>query len=319
MDSLNASLIQRILDSLEKSAQENPNDDGKYEEIISKNIDIFYQVDQFYKLPVNEISKIVCGVDFSNVKNRASIIQTIIKKTETQHPNESFLLLKSLKAKKYSFSLEECLSILDSYEDYEIFDVICNSLKGKQQNQSQSQHQNDSQSESSSKDKDAFADIKNKPDDFEEDIFTAIQKGKITSVQYLIEVEGRDKNQSNKTGDSPLHWACYLGQDLIVKYLIEKQGVTPEINGNCGYKPLHYACQYRHLSIVQYLVSEAHANIETQSDDGDTPLICAARSGCIEIVKYLLEQGANKDAKNFNGRTAKDMVWRYQDIRALLE
>ena len=68
-----------------------------------------------------------------------------------------------------------------------------------------------------------FIPIKEKPKDFEPDIFKACKEGKLKSVQWLIEKEKINKNQKDEKGNTPIHIACTRGHLPIVQYLIEKQ------------------------------------------------------------------------------------------------
>ena len=67
--------------------------------------------------------------------------------------------------------------------------------------------------------------------------------------------------------------------------------------------PLHHAAINGQINTVKYLVEQG-ANKEAADNDGRTPLWWAAAFyGKIDIVKYLVEQGANKEAADKYGRT----------------
>ena len=162
-----------------------------------------------------------------------------------------------------------------------------------------------------------------KPQDFEPDIFKACRDGKLSSVQWLIEIEKVDKNKklendnyikNNFTNDTPIHIASTHGHLPIVQYLIEKQNVDINIFGHGKNRPLSKACRYGHLHIVEYLISK-DADIQF---GGASPLHEASRKGHIDIVKYLISVGANINAKNQKDETPYDVAAN-SEIRNILK
>ena len=146
-----------------------------------------------------------------------------------------------------------------------------------------------------SKQTDDFKPIKHKPKDFEPNIFKACQKGKFTSVQWLIEKEKVNVYQKEYS-NTLLHVASESDKLHIVKYLIEKQNVDINIKGNDEMTPLHFACSESNLSIVEYLISKG-ADIEAKDYLDKTPLHYACQKGHLKIVEYLVSKGANIEAK----------------------
>jgi len=109
-----------------------------------------------------------------------------------------------------------------------------------------------------------------KPPDFEEDIFEAAAKGKLTSIIYLL----RNGTKVNK------------------KYQKEYY----DGRGMKNSTPLHFSSRYGHLSVVEYLVHQK-ADINANSREG-TPLHIAAQYGHLSVVEYLVNQKADINAKN---------------------
>ena len=91
--------------------------------------------------------------------------------------------------------------------------------------------------------------VTQKPSDFEPDICKAAEEGKLSSVQYLFEIEG----------------------------------INVETNDSYGWTPLHYVSSNGHFDIVQYLVEECHCNVEAKDNDECTSLDYASE----EIRAYL--------------------------------
>ena len=94
--------------------------------------------------------------------------------------------------------------------------------------------------------------------------------------------------------------------------MIEKGADVNAKNKN-GWTALHEA---RTLEVAKTLV-EHGADIEAVNMYGGTPLIYHSDCGRVDIVKYLLSVGANKEAKNNDGKTAYDVG--NSQIRELLK
>ena len=71
-----------------------------------------------------------------------------------------------------------------------------------------------------------------------------------------------------------------------------------------------------HLECAKALLG-AGADINKQGNYGSTPLMFAAMFGKIEVVRELLKQGAKKELKNKDGKTAYDHASN-EEIKALL-
>ena len=162
-----------------------------------------------------------------------------------------------------------------------------------------------------------FQPITEKPKDFDSNLFRACKKGKLTSVQWLIEKEGINKNEKDKYNDAPIHIASKNGHLSIVQYLIEKQNVYKDIVGRYGKTPLHYACQKGHFNVVEYLISKG-ADIDAKDEDEWGLLHYASFNGRTDIVQYLVSKGANKNTKSKSGRTPYDLA-KKEEIRNILE
>ena len=140
-----------------------------------------------------------------------------------------------------------------------------------------------------------FSPLKEKPKNYEPNIFKACKEGNLGSVQWLIEKENEDKNKKVEEDnweleifedDTPIHIASKNGNLPIVQYLIEKQNVDIDIKGLVETTPLQYACKEGHLPIVKYLISKG-ANTKTKKPD--TIINYACQNGHLAIVQYLIE------------------------------
>ncbi|WP_312399048.1 ankyrin repeat domain-containing protein [Chryseobacterium sp.] len=77
-----------------------------------------------------------------------------------------------------------------------------------------------------------------------------------------------------------------------------------------SYNLLAYSIKYERKNIFNYLLNNG-ADVNKECDH-QTPLMVAARYGKAEMGKILLKKGANKNAKNSKGETAKDFSAKYK-------
>ena len=150
-------------------------------------------------------------------------------------------------------------------------------------------------------------------------------------VQYFIESTNIDVDIKGQGGKTPLHYACEFGNISIIQYLLAKGANINAKEDNYGKTPLHYASyfgksnynssegQNQHmLQIVECLVSHG-ADIEAKETLMErTPLHWAAKNGIISLVNFLLSKGANKNAKDINGKTPYEIA-RNDEIKDLLK
>ena len=145
-----------------------------------------------------------------------------------------------------------------------------------------------------------FPPISEKPKDYVNDIFQAVTKGKLTSVQWLIEKENVNKNKKDELIRTPLHWACKKGYFPIVKYLISKGADvnTKDNQGNCG---IHYASKAGFCSIVEYLIEKGNVDKDIKGEKNKTPLYYGCFYGHKPIAQYLISKGADVNLKDKSG------------------
>ena len=144
-------------------------------------------------------------------------------------------------------------------------------------------------------------------------------------AEYLIS-KGANIEAKDDDGNQIIHSASIGGLLPIVQYLIETAKIDKDITNSSGKTPLHYACLYGHERIVEYLISQG-ANIEAKDVNSWTPLHFTAiklasssnwhqSSDKEAITKYLISKGANKNATNKDGKTPYDIAFnsRIKDI-----
>ena len=117
---------------------------------------------------------------------------------------------------------------------------------------------------------------------------------KETVAQQIFSVvpkEGRQKlaNSQNKDGETPLHYCCLMDESVGVAELLLKCGADVNV--------VNLDSQYKVGGFVPVFLT-----------GGRTPLHQACNSDCIEMVELLVENGADVEAKDFDGLTAYDLA-----------
>ena len=134
-------------------------------------------------------------------------------------------------------------------------------------------------------------------------VYAVKEKSKQT-LDYLIELKGVDIDHPNLSGETVLMMASLYGMLPEVKLLVDKRGA--DINKS-GWTPLHYACTEGHLAVADYLINKG-AKVNALSDSDTTPLMMAVRSGNIQLVRLLLDRGADLQIRNHQGYSAIDVA-----------
>ena len=342
-------ILKKFLDEIK--GKNRPEVIISFESILTENIEEICSNKSFFNLPLTNIFSIVSKVNILDLEGAMDIITQIITNTINAHQEEkeTILLLNYLQTNEIDFSLNEIVSILTSFTNCDLLVKFGNLYIIEDVNV-------DYEYELQQKEK-IIVDLKNqlehvinhippieeKPDDYEPDIFKAIQQGKLSSVQYLIEKEGVSTLTKNHVNDSLLHIAAQYNEIIIAKYLIINQKLSPDIRGSSNCTPLHIGCFYGNLPIVQYLIFKTHANYSVLDDNEKEPiqyacynnqlniiqffvetlrvpidkiyqhqtlLHIASDYGLLDIVEYLVKKGANVNIKDGDKQTPFDIACR---------
>jgi ankyrin repeat protein len=135
-------------------------------------------------------------------------------------------------------------------------------------------------------------------------LMLAIQEKSMKTVDYLINAKGIDLNQTNITNETPLMFASLYGMLPEVKILVNQKEVP--VNRS-GWTPLHYACSNGHLDIALFLLDKGAA-VDAPSPNETTPIMMAIRAGNIQLVRLLLDRGADIRIRNQQGFSAIDVA-----------
>ena len=165
----------------------------------------------------------------------------------------------------------------------------------------------------------------------------AASKGYRQMVELLIS-KGADVNTKQQTKYSPLHYAAMHGHYDIAKLLVDaganvnaedSQNRTPlykavlaghkDVAGllvrkkaYVSFSELHFAAFMGDLSEVRGIIEEG-ADVDVKDGQGRTPLLFAALGGNRQVVEFLVEKGADINARNEQGRTILHTIARNGD------
>jgi len=140
------------------------------------------------------------------------------------------------------------------------------------------------------------------------DIFEAAALGRTERVIELISEQPELANSWCADGFTPLHLACFYGQQEVVRSLLAC-GAHPwdRTRSPGGATPLHQAVSTGQRDIAELLL-EHGAEVDARDQSGCTPLHLAAANGDLDIVAALLRFGALPFRQNDEQQTARDLA-----------
>jgi ankyrin repeat protein len=151
-------------------------------------------------------------------------------------------------------------------------------------------------------------------------LLAAILAGQRRSIDFLLDrgvdpnawARGRVRLPRGPEG-SPVFAAAKQGDRQLIRAL-KLHGANLDAasveRGMEGDTPLLYAVRYRELNAARLLI-EAGASVKQRNESGTTALIEAAAlrgAGALDFVKLLLSRGADPDAKDNKGASARDVA-----------
>jgi len=146
--------------------------------------------------------------------------------------------------------------------------------------------------------------------------------GQSEAVNLLL-AAGADPNASDKHGRTPAHlflfkeWPWHGAGDGIAA--LAKAGANLSTKDDQGKAPLHYLAALGNQKPLFFLrgidqaFKDAKVDFQSPDRDGDTPAIIAAKTGTQDIFDWLTKQGADLDATNNRGETARLLMVHNKD------
>ncbi|KAK2786426.1 hypothetical protein FQN53_006581 [Emmonsiellopsis sp. PD_33] len=151
-------------------------------------------------------------------------------------------------------------------------------------------------------------------------IWTAAQSGKLTKGM-LLDFLDQDRdilNREDASGITPLGYALLKGKASVVKLLLDNNSDPDKPMGESidfpdGRTPIYLASIAKppNPRMVQLLLEKGTKTVDQPiaAYKNETPLMAAiSRTKNPEIVKLLVNKGASPDAKNSDGKTARDLA-----------
>lgn len=143
-----------------------------------------------------------------------------------------------------------------------------------------------------------------------DNLFRWVTKRNLIGILAMLK-GGVDPNVKNEQGNTPLIIAASLGDVESVRNLLAYRA-DPNAANKDGNTALIYAARYNHPQIIYELMRPyslvAPVDVNIQNKQGETALYWAASRGYEEAVKRLLAANTNRDLKDKNGLTARDIA-----------
>ncbi len=140
------------------------------------------------------------------------------------------------------------------------------------------------------------------------DVFEAATLGNLARLREVLDRDARQVNVWSADGFTPLHLACFFGQEQSARLLLERGADPAAVAQNpMRVQPLHSAAAGRQLGIMRMLL-ERGAPVNARQHLGWTALHEAANQGNREMVETLLRHGADPALGNDDGKTPADIA-----------
>ncbi len=140
------------------------------------------------------------------------------------------------------------------------------------------------------------------------DVFEAATLGNLARLREVLDRDARHVNAWSADGFTPLHLACFFGQEQSARLLLERGADPAAVAQNpMRVQPLHSAAAGRQLGIMRMLL-ERGAPVNARQHLGWTALHEAANQGNREMVETLLRHGADPALGNDDGKTPADIA-----------
>jgi ankyrin repeat protein len=134
-------------------------------------------------------------------------------------------------------------------------------------------------------------------------------------IAELLIAADADVNATDNRGSTPLDWAIKQKHAEIAD-LLRKHGGKTEDWFKAG-ESIHIAAKAGHIEAVKKHLA-ADVDVDLKANDSWTPLQNAAWYGQEEIAELLVAEGADVNAKDYDGKTPLDLAKRHPEIADLL-
>ena len=136
----------------------------------------------------------------------------------------------------------------------------------------------------------------------------AIFKGNTNIINTLLRF-GADINRKDSLGNNALMYAASYGSAEIIDTLLNYSSNSYRVVDIYGDTPLHNAALLGNTNTLTALMNRTPININAQNIDGNTPLHLAVKNHNSNTYRFLLLKGADYTIKNYDGKTASDLLY----------
>ena len=136
----------------------------------------------------------------------------------------------------------------------------------------------------------------------------AIFKGNTNIINTLLKY-GADICRKDNLGNNALMYAASYGNAEVIDTLLNYSSNSYRVVDIYGDTPLHNAALLGNTNTLTALMNRTPININSQNIDGNTPLHLAVKNHNTNTYRFLLLKGADYTIKNYDGKTASDLLY----------
>ncbi|KLI13114.1 ankyrin [Brachyspira hyodysenteriae] len=136
----------------------------------------------------------------------------------------------------------------------------------------------------------------------------AIFNGNTNIINTLLRL-GADINRKDSLGNNALMYAASYGSAEIIDTILNYSSNAYRVVDIYGDTPLHNAAALGNTNTLIALMNRTPININAQNIDGNTPLHFAVKNHNSNTYRFLLLKGADYTIKNYDGKTASDLLY----------
>lgn len=128
-------------------------------------------------------------------------------------------------------------------------------------------------------------------------------------IQALLLEPGADLLLKDRHGSTPIHILLNRGLADLTKALVEKRSLPGDVADEMGNTILDLAIKNGLDDTALLLIKNSERLDQQEMGTGSTALHFAAEAGDQKIVAALLDAGANRNIRDWKGKTPQDLAY----------
>jgi len=140
----------------------------------------------------------------------------------------------------------------------------------------------------------------------------AVDKGALDCVEFLVGAKADPNMMGKGARFSALHSAIQRGHTGVVQFLVTKGKANVKQASKSGNYPLHLAATKGQAEIGAFLLTQKQVGINNKNKEGDTALHLAAQGGHGSFVALLIDNRANVELTNAEGKVPSEVAEDYE-------